>query len=126
MTWCSKNVFIDKLDDTVGKYNSTYHRTIKVKLIDVNLSAYFDFEVESDDKDAKFVVSDHVRLSRYKNIFAKGYSPNWSVEVFVFKIIKNTVTLAMRNKTVLVWKFLEHFIKKNCKGQTKQSFEWKK
>ena len=110
MTWCSKNVFIDKLDDTVGKYNSTYHRTIKVKLIDVNSSAYFDFEVESDDKDAKFVVSDHVRLSRYKNIFAKGYSPNWSVEVFVFKIIKNAVTLAMRNKTVLVWKFLEHFI----------------
>ena len=65
MTSISKNVYIDKLDDIVDEYNNTYHTTIKV--------------------------GDHVRISKYKNIFAKGYMPNWSEEVFVIKKVKNTV-----------------------------------
>ena len=73
------------------EYNNTYHRTIKIKPVDVKDNTYFDFEKEVNDKDPKFKVGDHVRISKYKNIFAKGYTPNWSEEVFVIKKVKNTV-----------------------------------
>ena len=91
MTLVSKNVYIDKLNDIVGEYNNTYHRTIKMKLVDVKDNTYIDFKKEVNDKDPKFKVGDHVRISKYKNIFAKGYTPNWSEEVFVVSKIKNTV-----------------------------------
>ena len=83
MTSISKNVNINKLDDIVDKYNKTYHRTIKVKPVDVKDNAYIDFEKEVNNKDPKFKVGDHVRISKYKNIFAKEYTPNWSEESFV-------------------------------------------
>ena len=67
------------------------HRTIKIKPVDVNDNTYIDFNKEVNDKDPKFKVGDHVRISKYKNIFAKGYTPNWSEEVFVVSEIKNTV-----------------------------------
>ena len=91
MTSISKNVYIDKLDDTVNEYNNTYHRTIKMTPVDVKDNTYIDFKKEVNDKDPKFKVGDHVRISKYKNIFAKGYTPNWSEEVFVIKKVKNTV-----------------------------------
>ena len=91
MTSVSKNVYIDKLDDIVSKYNNKYHRTIKMKPVDVKDNTYIDFKKEVNDKDPKFKVGDHVRISKYKNIFAKGYTPNWSEEVFVIKKVKNTV-----------------------------------
>ena len=91
MTSISKNVYIDKLDDIVNEYNNTYHRTIKMKPVDVKDNTYIDFEKEVNDKDPKFKVGDYVRTSKYKNIFAKGYMPNWSEEVFVIKKVKNTV-----------------------------------
>ena len=91
MTSISKNVYIDKLDDIVHKYNSKKQRTIKMKPIDVNDNTYIDFGKEVNDNDPKFKVGDHVRISKCKNIFAKGYAPNWSEEVFVIKKIKNTV-----------------------------------
>ena len=91
MTSASKNVYTDKLDDIVGEYNNTYHRTIKMKPVDVQDNIYIDFKKEVNDKDPKFKVGDHVRISKYKNIFAKGYTPNWSEEVFVVSKIKNTV-----------------------------------
>ena len=91
MTAISKNVYIDKLDGIVGEYNNAYHRTIKVKPADVKDNTYIDFEKEVNDKDPKFKVGDHVRISKYKNIFAKGCTPNWSEEVFVISKIKNTV-----------------------------------
>ena len=91
MTLVSKNVYIDKLNDIVGEYNNTYHRTIKMKPVDVKDNTYIDFKKEVNDKDPKFKVGDHVRISKYKNIFAKGYTPNWSEEVFVIKKVKNTV-----------------------------------
>ena len=59
---------------------------------DVKASTYIDFNVESNDKDPKFEVGDHVRISIYKNIFTKGYTRNWSEEFFVIKKVKNTVT----------------------------------
>ena len=91
MTSISKNVYIDKLDAIVNEYNNTYHRTIKIKPIDVKGNTYNNIRKEVNDKDPKFKFEDHVRISKYKNIFAKGYTPNWSEEIFVIKGIKNTV-----------------------------------
>ena len=91
MTSVSKNVYIDKLDDIVGEYNNTYHRTIKMKPVDVKDNTYIDFKKEVNDKDPKFKVGDHVRISKYKNIFAKGYTQNWFEEVSFVSKIKNTV-----------------------------------
>ena len=91
MTSISKNVYIDKLDDIVNKYNNTYHTTIKMKPIDVKDNTYINTGKEINNKDPKFKVGDRVRISKYKTIFAKGYMPNWSEEVFVIKKVKNTV-----------------------------------
>ena len=90
MTSISKNVYIDKLDDIVDEYNNTY-KTIKMKPIDVKDNTYIDFEKEVNNKDPKFKVGDYVRISKYKNIFAKGQMPNWSEEVFIVSKTKNTV-----------------------------------
>ena len=90
MTSISKNMYIDKLDDMVHKYNNKNHRAIKMKPNDVKDSTYIDFLQEVNDNDPKFKVGDHVRISKYKNIFAKGYTPNWSKEIFVVKKIKNS------------------------------------
>ena len=91
MTSISKNVYIDKADDAVKKYNNTYHTSIKMKPVDVKDNTYIGFKKEVSDKNPKFKVGDHVRISKYKNIFAKGYMPNWSEEIFIIKNIKNTV-----------------------------------
>ena len=85
MTSISKNVYIDKLDDIVNEYNNKKHRTTKMKPIDVKDNTYIDFGKEVNDNDPKFKVGDRVRISKYKNIFAKEYTPNWSEEVFVIK-----------------------------------------
>ena len=95
MTSISKNVYIGILDYIVKKYNHTYHSTIKMKPIDVKSSKYIYFVKKNNKEDPKFKVDDHVRLSKYKNIFGKGYIPNWSEEVFVitkrFSWLENTV-----------------------------------
>ena len=91
MTSISENVYIDKLDDIVNEYNNTYHTTIKMKPIDVEDNTYINTDKEINYKDPKFKVGDRVRISKYKNIFVKGYTPNWSEEVFVIKKVKNTV-----------------------------------
>ena len=76
MTSISKNVYIDKLDDIVDEYNNTYHTTIKMKPADVKDNTYINANKEINNKDPKFKVGDHVRISKYKNIFAKGYMSN--------------------------------------------------
>ena len=91
MTSISKNVYINKLDDIVDWYFNIYHRTIKMKPTDVKDNTYIAFEKEVNDKDPKFKVGDYVRISKYKNIVAKGYTSNWSEEGFVISKIKNTV-----------------------------------
>ena len=75
-------MYIDKLDDIVNEYNNKHHRTIKMKPVNVKGNTYID---------PKFKVGGHVRISKYKNIFVKGYTANWSEEVFVIKEVKNTV-----------------------------------
>ena len=94
MTAVSKNVYFDVLDDIVDKYNNTVHRSIKMKPIDITSDSYAEYNEDFNKKDPKFKVGDNVRISKYKNIFAKGYTPNWSEEVFVVSKIKNTVPWA--------------------------------
>ena len=71
MTSISKNVYIDKLDDIVNKYNNTYHRTIKMKPVDVKSSTYIDSRKEINNTDPEFKIGDTVRISKYKNGFCK-------------------------------------------------------
>ena len=91
MTAISKNVYFDVLDDIVNKYNNTVHKTIKMKPINVTGDSYAEYNEDFNKKDPKFKVGDNVRILKYKNIFAKGYTPNWSEEIFVINKIKNTV-----------------------------------
>ena len=91
MAAISKNVYFDVLSDIVDEYNNTYHKTIKMKPIDVKIDSFPEYNEESNEKDAKFKAGDHVTISKYKNIFAKGYAPNWSEEMFVVKKVKNIV-----------------------------------
>ena len=100
MTPTGKNVYYDVLDDVVNKYNNTKHSTIKMKPIDGkdttkstslernNKRVYID---EHNEKDSRFKVGDRVRISKFKNIFAKGYTPNWSKEIFIVDKINDTV-----------------------------------
>ena len=92
MTSISKNVYIDKLDDIANEYNNIYDRTIKMKPVNVKDKTYIDSIKEVNDKNPKFQVGDHVRISKYENIFAKGCTPNWSEEVFIISKIKNDVS----------------------------------
>ena len=85
MTAAGKNVYFDALDDIVKTYNNTYHGSIKMKPKDVTDGSFAEYNEESNEKNHKFKVGAHVRISKYKNIFAKGYNPNWSEEIFAFK-----------------------------------------
>ena len=71
MTAVSKNVYVDKLDDAVNEYNNTYHRTIKMKPIKIKGNTYFDYIKEVNNKDPKFKVDEHVRISKYKTFLLK-------------------------------------------------------
>ena len=116
MTAISKNVYFDVLNDTVDEYNNTYHKTIKMKPIDVKDDSFAEYNEESDVKDPKFKVGDHVRISKYKNIFAKGYTPNWREEIFVIKEIKNilpgTYLISDLNGKKIVRSFYEKELQK--------------
>ena len=82
---------IDKLDDLVNKYNNRYRSTIKMKPGDVKSNIYIDSSKENNKKDPKFKIRDIVRIPKFKNIFAKGYNPNWSEKGFMIKKVKNNV-----------------------------------
>ena len=90
MTAISKNVYFDLLDDIVSKYNNTVHRTIKTKPIDVTDDSYAEYNENPYKKGLKVKVGDNVRISKYKNIFAQEYTPNWSEEIFLISKIKNS------------------------------------
>ena len=117
MTAISKNVYFDVLDDIVDKYNNTVHKTIKMKPIDVTEDSYAECNEDFNKKDPKFKVGDHVRISKYKKIFAKRYTPNWSEEVFVVSKIKNTVlwtyVISDLNGEEITGSFYEKELQKN-------------
>ena len=123
MTACSKYIYFDMLDDIVNKYNNAVHRTIKMKPIDITDDYYVESSKDFNKKDPKFKVDDHVGISKYKNVFAKGYTPNWSEEVFVINKIKNTVPWTYVINDLNVKKLLEVFMKTNCKRLLKKNLE---
>ena len=88
MTAISKNIYFDMLDDIVNKFNNTVNKTIKMKPTDIADDSYAEYKEDFHKKYPQFKVGDHVRISKYKNIFSRGYTPNWSKEVFVIKKLK--------------------------------------
>ena len=121
MTAVSKNVYFDVLDDVVNKCNNTVHRTIKMKSIDVASNSYTACSEDSNEKEPTFRVGDHVRVSKYKNIFAKGYTQNCSEEVFVVSKIKDTVPSTYVISDLNGEPLLELFMKENCKKLVKKN-----
>ena len=87
-------MYIEKLDDIVNKYNNTHHSITRMKLVGVKSKAYVNFSKETNNEDPKFKIGDIDRISKYENIFAKDYVPNWSEEVFIDTKVKNTVPWA--------------------------------
>ena len=117
-------MYIDKLDDIIN--NNTYHKTTKIKPVDVKSSKYIDSSKEINNKDPKFKVEDIVRISKYKTIFAKGYVPNWPEEDLLIKKVKNTVPWTYVISDLKGQELLEHFTKNNCKKQIKRNLELQK
>ena len=91
MTTVGKNIYFNVLDDIVKDYNNTIHNSIKMKPKDVKDDSFIENIEESNKEGPKFTVGDHVRISKYKNTFSKGYTPNWSEEIFVVNKVQNTV-----------------------------------
>ena len=117
MTAISKNVYFYVLNEIVDKYNNTVHRTIKMKPIDVTSDSYAEYNKDFNKKNPKFKVGGHVRISKYKNIFAKGYALNWSEDVFVVYKIKNTApwtsVVSDLNREKIIGSFYEKKIAKD-------------
>ena len=120
------NVYINKLDDIVNDYNNTCHRTIKMNPVDVKDNAYIDFGKEVNQKDPKFKIGDHIKISKHKNIFTKRYTPNWSEEVFVIREFKNTVPWKYAISDLNREELSEYFMKKTWKKQIKKNLGQKK
>ena len=118
MTATVKNVYYDVLDDVVNKYNNTKHSTINMKPIDVgdnNKRVYID---EHNEKDSKFKAGDRVRISKFKNIFAKGYTPNWRSEIFIVDKINDTVPYTYNLKDLSDEEIIGSFYDKELQKST--------
>ena len=126
MTSVSKTVSIDKLDNIVNEYNNMYHRTIKMKPVDVEDNIYVDFSKKVNDKDRKFKVGDHVRISKYRNIFAERYTPNWSEEAFAIKKVKNIVPWTYVINDLYGEEIIELFHEKELQRTNQQEFRIEK
>ena len=122
-TW--KNVYIVKLDGRVNKFNNTYHKIIKMKPIDVKPSMYINFNKGNNKEDPKFKVGDNVRISKFKNVFAKCYIWNWHEDSFVIKF-KRMCRGDMLLVILIKKKLLEQFAKNNTKNKSKRNLELKK
>ena len=136
MTSISKNVYYDVLGDIVKKYNNSNHNTTKMKLVDVKDDSFAEYNVKDDsfaeynedsnEKDPKFKIGDHVMISKYKNIFAKGYTLNWSEEIFVVKKIKNTVPWTYEINDLNGKEIIGSFYEKELQRLIKKNLELKK
>ena len=118
----SKNVYFDVLDDIVNKYNNTVHRSIKMKPIDVTSDSYAEYIEDSNEKDPKFKACDYVRISKYKNTFAKGYTQNWSEEAFVVSKNKNTVPWTYAISDLIGEPITGSFYKKELQKTNQEKF----
>ena len=122
----SKNVYFDVLDDIVDEFNNTYHRKIKMKLIDVKSDSFAEYNEESNEKDPKFKVGDHVRISKYKNIFSKRYASNWSEEIFIAKKIQNTIPWTYVSSDLNGEEIVGSFYEKRLQKANQKEFRIKK
>ena len=118
-------MYIDELVDIVNKYDNAYHRTTKIKPVDVKPSTYLDSSKEISYKDSKFKIGDIVRISKYKNIFTKGYIPNWSEEIFVIKK-KNIVPWTCLISDLKGEKIVGTFYKKEMQKANQKEFRVEK
>ena len=113
MTATGKNVYYDILDDVVNEYNNTEHSTLKMKPKDVedgNKKVYID---EHNEKSDRINVGDRVRISKFKNIFAKGYTPNWSTETFIINKVNDTVPYTYNLKDLFIGSFYDRELQKS-------------
>ena len=122
MTAISKSVYWNVLDDIVNKYNNADHRTIKIKPVDVTSDSYAKYDKDSYVTKPKLKFGDNVRISKYRNIFAKGYTENWSEEVFVVSKIKSAVPWAYVISDLNGEPIAGSFIKENCQKVVKKNF----
>ena len=97
-----------------------------MKPIDVKNDSFAEYNEESNEKDPKFKVGDHVRIPKCKNIFAKGYAPKWREEIKQIKQIKNTVPCTYVISDLNGEKIVGSFYEKNCKRLIKKNLELKK
>ena len=119
-------MYINKLDDIVKDYNNKYQTSIKMKPADVKDNTYINFKKETNDKNPNFEVADHVRISKYKNIFAKGYMPNWPEEIFVDEKIKNTVPWTYIINDLNAEEIIGTFYEKELQSTNQQKFRIEK
>ena len=126
MTAVSKNFYFGVLDNIFNKYNNTVHRKIKMKPIVVMSGSYAEYSEGSNEKDPKFKVCDCARISKYKNIFAKGYTQNWSEEVFIISKIKNTVPWTYVISDLYGKKIYGTFYEKKLQKTSQQKFRIEK
>ena len=122
MTAVSRNVYYDVLDDIVEKYNNTWHNTIKMKPKDVKSNNFTEYVEESNGKRPKFKIGDRVRILKFKNIFAKGYTPNWSEEVFIVNKVKNTVPRTCEINDLYEEKITGSFYEKELQKTNQKEF----
>ena len=119
-------MYIDKLNNIVKEYNNTYHTSIKMKPVDVKDNTYINFEQEVHDEDPTFKIGDHVRISKYKNIFVKGYMPNWSEESFITSKMKNTVPWTYVFNDLNGEEFIGTFYEQELQKTNQKNLELKK
>ena len=115
MAATGKNVYYDVLDAVVNGYNNTKHNTIKMKPKDVKDDDNRIYIDEHNKKIARYNVGDRVRISKFKNIFAKGYTPNWSREIFIINKVNDAVAYTYNLKDLNDEKLLVVFTIENCK-----------
>ena len=106
--------------------NTTVHNIEQSKWsLYIKSGTYVEYGVEHIDEDPKLKVDDHVRISKYKNIFANCYTPNWPEEIFAIKKFKNILAWTWDLVITMMRKVLEDFVKKSCKRQAKnQEQRW--
>ena len=126
MTAISKNVCFSVLNDIVNKCNNTIHRAIKMKPIDVTDDSFAENNEELNKRNPKFKVGDHVRISKYKNVFPKGYAPNWSEEICVIKKVKNTVPWTYFINDLNNEEVIESFYEKELQKTNQKEFRIEK
>ena len=126
MTAVSKNVYFYVLYDIVNKYNNAVHKTIKIKQVELASHSYAKYKEDSNVTKPKFKVGDHDRISKYKNIFAKGYTQIWSKNFFIISKIKNTLPWTYVIGDLNVEPITESFYEKESKKTNQGKFKIEK